>query len=518
MKSVLLIVLTFFFSRCIFAQGEISYNYDVNQGCAPLTVTFLNTSTIDTTGVTFYWDFNDGNSWVGFDTVHTFVWQGYFLVHLSAHDSLGNFLGEVNHEFFVWHSPEMGMSPSGEACPGEQISFGIDNVWWAAWDFGDGGTSDEQYTGYTYNTPGTYYVTVYFEGECGADSITKQIEISLSAVPDFNIGTNGSGSYCPGDNVIFSVYGDNYSNLVWDFGDGEFAYDNYTTQHSYSSTGTYEVILTLTNMCGNTGADTINIEITNDAETYAGFGMWSNPACPGDKVYFNAYGVGHYEWDFGDGTTMSGYDPYPVHIYPDTGTYAVTLIITNACGSSDTNTQEVVIEYQPWNAPYAEIRFNVDGWEDEDTITICPGSWIEFRNNTMCNGFCYYYWSFGDGNTSEEYEPYYTYTSVGIYTVSLIAMNSCGGADTAYLYVIADNTVMPNSDLNCLPDTICPGEYVYFYDENGEEGYVYSIWFGDGDSIVSFTEPQDTVIEVQASHLYDAAGVYQAIFTVTNQC
>ncbi|NCU77137.1 MAG: PKD domain-containing protein [Synechococcaceae bacterium WB7_1C_051] len=41
-----------------------------------------------------------------------------------------------------------------------------------------------------------------------------------------------------------------------------------------------------------------------------------------------------------------------------------------------------------------------------------------------------YVWDFGDGTTSTQVQPSHTYNSVGTFTITLIATNACGGADT----------------------------------------------------------------------------------------
>ncbi|MCH2045115.1 MAG: PKD domain-containing protein [Saprospiraceae bacterium] len=48
-----------------------------------------------------------------------------------------------------------------------------------------------------------------------------------------------------------------------------------------------------------------------------------------------------YNWDFGDGNSSS--DDNPTHIYSDTGTYTVVLVVTDSCGYSDTTQQNIVI-------------------------------------------------------------------------------------------------------------------------------------------------------------------------------
>lgn len=59
--------------------------------------------------------------------------------------------------------------------------------------------------------------------------------------------------------------------------------------------------------------------------------------CLGESVQFtdkSSYGVTHWEWDFGDGTIVSGGDPLlhknPTHVFNEEGRYSVKLTVSNA--------------------------------------------------------------------------------------------------------------------------------------------------------------------------------------------
>ena len=52
-----------------------------------------------------------------------------------------------------------------------------------------------------------------------------------------------------------------------------------------------------------------------------------------------------YQWDFGDGETLETAEPIVQHKYSETGTYQVTLVIVNSCGSSSASVG-VSITYQ----------------------------------------------------------------------------------------------------------------------------------------------------------------------------
>ncbi len=68
------------------------------------------------------------------------------------------------------------------------------------------------------------------------------------------------------------------------------------------------------------------------------------PGCPDETIYFTDLsispngGIENWLWDFGDGNTVSidaPNDPDVEHIYANTGTYNVTLTVTDITGCED---------------------------------------------------------------------------------------------------------------------------------------------------------------------------------------
>ena len=51
-----------------------------------------------------------------------------------------------------------------------------------------------------------------------------------------------------------------------------------------------------------------------------------------------------YVWDFGDGdANTSGFDSFPFECFPSTGTYTVTLTVTDQFGQQSSTSQQVTI-------------------------------------------------------------------------------------------------------------------------------------------------------------------------------
>src|SRR5690606_27220007 len=91
---------------------------------------------------------------------------------------------------------------------------------------------------------------------------------------------------------------------------------------------------------------------------------------------------------------------------------------------------------------------------------VCIPDPVIFENDSE-NGNNYF-WDFGDGETSTQFEPTHFYTTPGTYNVMLIVSdtNDCYTPDTAYVDVIIQ---LLEAEAGALTDTICPGESVQLY-------------------------------------------------------
>ncbi|MGC9331017.1 MAG: PKD domain-containing protein, partial [Bacteroidales bacterium] len=234
------------------------------------------------------------------------------------------------------------------------------------------------------------------------------------------------------------------------------------TSHSYTSAGTYDVSLKLTNGCGNDTVLYNTIYVGNnvqpDPDDYM-YDVIPYEACPGDSVIFIAFpSGGSYSWDFGDGNTTTTTTEYEAngyiydivkHAYSSTGNYTVTFTLTNGCGNSFTDYFNVDIDD---NVP-------VDGWFWWYPDNPAVNENIEFS----ALGGSSYQWDFGDGSaiitsTSSLTPVNHIYSSPGNYTVNVTITNSCGNSETYTENIsiapvgIQQNNVADNDFLNIYPN------------------------------------------------------------------
>jgi PKD repeat protein len=130
-----------------------------------------------------------------------------------------------------------------------------------------------------------------------------------------------------------------------------------------------------------------------------------------------------YEWDFGgDGT--SG-EQSPSHTFSAAGAYQVSLTVTDAAGESNTSTQTVTVSTSAVNTPpTASFTFECSSLD----CTFTDGSSDPDAGDVLT-----WAWDFGDGVTSTEQSPAHSYTATvpDTFTVTLIATDADGAADTA---------------------------------------------------------------------------------------
>ncbi len=136
-----------------------------------------------------------------------------------------------------------------------------------------------------------------------------------------------------------------------------------------------------------------------------------------------------WSWVFGDPTSVDNTSSLqnPSHTYANQGTYDVTLVATNADGSSNPLTKTGYVTVTPPPPPLAPVA----------AFSGSPRSGTAPRKVTFTdastNGPTSWSWVFGDptsaDNTSSLQNPSHTYANPGSYDVTLVATNGNGASD-----------------------------------------------------------------------------------------
>lgn len=168
-EGTYLITLTVSDGECVAQQVQsvkinpvppvLDFTYNPERGCAPLTVTFTNTS-LYADASTYFWEFgeNQGTSHA-INPTYTYYEPGVYSVTLSASNAAGETVTITKHaiiEVYDRPSAQFSLKPRVIYVPGGTLytdnqSFGATSY---LWDFGDGSTSTEYEPLHTYEQAG----------------------------------------------------------------------------------------------------------------------------------------------------------------------------------------------------------------------------------------------------------------------------------------------------------------------------------------------------------------------------
>lgn len=277
-----------------------------------------------------------------------------------------------------------------------------------AWTFQGGtpATSNEQNPSVTFDTPGTYSVSLTVVTNDGNTyTIDRPNLITVNAVPVAGFDNDVAGATVNFTNT--STGGGSYE---WDFGDGTGTSTEQNPVYIYTATGQYTVTLTATNDCGSSTVMIVVQVLT--APPTALFSADVTAGCVPLEVQFTDLSEGipdTWAWSFPGGTPATSNEQNPTVTYNAAGTYSVQLTASNAAGNSEVIQSQFI---EVGDVPAADFTFDVN--EGEVTFT-----------NTSQDATSYV-WDFGDNSMSTEADPVYTYGGSGSYEVTLTATNDCG--------------------------------------------------------------------------------------------
>ncbi|MGA1864609.1 MAG: PKD domain-containing protein, partial [bacterium] len=263
-----------------------------------------------------------------------------------------------------------------------------------------------------------------------------EVNVSYVYVPPTNTPptaeANGPYTGTEGQAISFSSAGSGDVNgdpitYNWNFGDGATS-SSANPSHTYAQNGTYTVTLTLNDGSSN-DSDTATVTVS-DIDPVVNFSATPTSGEAPLTVNFTATatsydGITSYSWSFGDGGTDDGGSPR--HTFTASGTYTVSLNVTEQDGDRATNTKTNYILVSVSNTPpTAEANGPYTGTEGQAISFSSAGSG-DVNGDPIT-----YNWNFGDGATSSSANPSHTYSQNGTYTVTLTLNDgSSNGSDTA---------------------------------------------------------------------------------------
>lgn len=488
----------------LFPQAPIA-NFTQNHtaGCGTLLVNFQSTST-GSTPMTYLWDFGDGTTSSFENPSKHYGAPGIYTVKLKVSNAQGNNTKTQTNLIKVYQRPVVSFSASDtNGCQPFLVNFnsqitGGGTIIQYTWDFGDGYSTTQQNPEYTYQTPGTYSVslTVLDHNQCTGTK-SKMNFIYVKPKPNANFaGQPLVSCEAPLTTHFYNMSQGNGLTYSWDFGDGHTSTEA-NPSNNYSISDSYNVSLIIENSFGckdtlirNNYVDVGSFEASFTANVTSG-------CVPLNVIFSGVPASGaNFQWQLGDGTNTVGQQVN--HTYTEPGEYAVTVVGTNSIGCKDTTTITNYIQVTPG----PEITFTTN----QSTGCQLPFN-VNFTNTTPNIQNCT--WDFGDGTSASGNTVNHAYQNYGAYTVGVSVTDNHGCSsqrvDSAYIQVLETKPYgVSDIQKGCAPLSVS------FWDTSFTTSPIINWTWDFGDGSPTSNSPTPT-------HIYLDTGQYTVTLTITNQ-
>lgn len=288
-------------------------------------------------------------------------------------------------------------------------------------------------------------LTLTSTNNLNCNAVNDQVRITFVPKPFANFNfTNG----CLNNATLFSDFSlpaaGSLDQWNWSFGDNTTS----TAQnpaHTYSASASYTAQLVVRNTFGC--YDTIRKSPLIYPLPDAGFGI--NRICTG--AYLNLIfsdssrvaspeNISQWQWDFGGAgqSTLQN----PTQLFPGSGLYNITLIVSSNHNCKDTIVKQVNLTPRP-----------IAGFAYSASTGVNVGTSVSFVDTSRYS--INWTWNFGDGSpTTTLQNPSTIYYANGVYVVTQIASDSYGCTDTARVAIKINNVTNEISTL--IPNAISP--------------------------------------------------------------
>lgn len=210
------------------------------------------------------------------------------------------------------------------------------------------GSSTQQNPVFTFRRKGIITAKLRATDKKGCKAYTEStFNMNDVAKPSFD-----NEGFCVGKAIHFTIKTavDTFENIAtykYIFGDGnQLPSSSGDVYHTYSNTGTYNVVLVAYSQDGCADSSVTALTILNAPTPI----IKSDTVCNNIATSFQGSllvpdATATYFWLFGDGDTANTQNP--THLYTNAGIFEAKLIVTSASGCRDTTTQSVVVKRNP---------------------------------------------------------------------------------------------------------------------------------------------------------------------------
>lgn len=468
------------------------------------TITFTGSQTGGVGPYSYNWNFGDSKTGTGNPASHTYPNSaGNFSVTLTVTDANG-VAAMASRDMVV--ASRLGVDFAfGPAAPegGQTVTFtanstgGVGGVGYT-WNFGEGtGTGSGESSSHVFaDVGGSFAVVVTATDENG---VTASATRAFVVAPRLGV-VSITGSPNPsevGIPVNFSVTitgGVGNMTFSWDFDDSSSAMFGNPASHTYTTSGTRTVIVTVTDGNGVTATRTVS-EVVNSRLALAPTAS-PNPVTVGRVISFNAGASGGVSpitctWTFGDGGTATGCSA--THTYSRAGTFVVSVTATDPNNFDANATVSERVNPPPQVSATASPRTTNVGVAVSFFATASEGT-----------GSFLFVWDFGDGSPpGSGNSASHVYARAGAFVVFVTATDSTGVSASSTVSVVVNSP--PAMDFAFSPASPAAGSPMTFTaaTSGGTGPFTFSWDLGDG----------STASGNPVTHTYTSLGAFTITLT-----
>lgn len=508
--------------QVIISDVVASFTMSDDTVCPGQQVIFTSTSL---NGQTFNWTFGDGTGTSTASTPgYSYASAGNFIITLIATGPLGACFDTITDTINVeLVTADFSVTPGFGCAVPLTVQFSEnasnDTAWF--WNFGDpasgpSDTSSSPNPSHTYNSPGSYNVSLTVTSSHGCTStITLPGSVLINIIqPNFSADSLKGCIPLTTDFTSLTNPPDSIASYNWNFGDGTPNSNAQNPTHTYLTDGEYTVTLITTTVSGCSDTVVKTDYIIAGFPQNIDFSVDMSTACADTfftftDLTFDPALADEWQWSIGGydslgipsppppGTPFSALQN-PTYNPTDTGAMWIQLIVGyNGC--YDTLLKDSFIYIL---GPYINITSSFD----------CDSPFTYTFSHSDSMGIQRWFWDFGDGSPldSVNFNTSHTYASTGDYTITDSTLNDTNGCKMVKTINIMVRDIQADfsmdTSIGCLPLTIN-------YDGSLSQDAVSYQWdFGDSTGIFSGGPGN--------SHIYGLRGIFDVTMFVfdANNC
>lgn len=502
MRYVVLIASMLYWGN-VFCQPVVNFSAGPLEGCAPLTVRFVNTSSGNPTALN--WNLGDGTTSTEQNPTITYTTPGIYSITLTATNASGSNTLTRPQYIRVFDKPVVNFSTtdtvgcsifSAKFTDASSSTSGSIIAW--EWDFGDGNTATYKNPAHVYSSAGYFDVTLRVANAGGCINAFSKPQF-IHVLPALDAAFNFTkGLQCkPPDTISFTNLstGSGILNYTWDFGDGTTS-GAINPSHTYTTGGIFSPQLIVQNEIGC--VDTLllkdSVVINNNLSVING----KDSVCVGTNATFINGSVptpNSSSWNLGDGTSNT--NSTVTKKWDSAGIYTIKLV-----NNFGTCTDSIIKNVRVLSLPQVKISAN-------DSNSCKAPFTVNFTDLTA--NAASWQWNFGDGNTGAINNPSNTYNTLDTFDITLIVTDAAGCIDTGrfdnFIKVLKPIAKITNVPIGgCIPFSFTP--FVAPLEAGGIASYFWNL--GNG----------TTSTASNPTAFYPLAGNYsiKLIITTTDGC